>query len=370
MNGSIPTSESPVTLDNNSFFSPAINSKDTPETLTLKWAIASEVGRASNRLLLDHVTLPRIKALDVRYMHVQEACQMLRMFDFPAFFNVKLHSLDDDVDGSEIFIEMMKYLPLKQLEELGLIHVKFPLGDFPDQDFMKSTTIAEESLPVLLQFVRRLIRGSQTPTGTVMTVAIAPHPTDSRPWLTKEALQQERYHVGWDKMGIEAFSNCNYRRTIFLPKRFHVNLFVATIRIANEDEDNIEKWIAVDLCKVTHLAHAQHLCLHQSLNYWASITLFNRMPTASTRIRPTRGTLAESVAEVEDEIERVWYLVDSFFAHLKALVDTSTNVKLIWACSFSRREGLESIVRSKHLPTIVVTWYAQSSSFPPPSHNP
>ncbi|KAK0492461.1 hypothetical protein EDD18DRAFT_1108851 [Armillaria luteobubalina] len=131
------------------------NSKETLETLTLKWAIW-----ASNRLLLDCVTLPSIKSLDIGYTHAQEACQVLRMFDFPALRNLRLHSLDDDVDGSEIFTDMMKYLLLEQLEELGLIRVKFPLGDFPDHELVKSGTIAEESLPLLLQFVRRLIRGS------------------------------------------------------------------------------------------------------------------------------------------------------------------------------------------------------------------
>ncbi|KAK0493715.1 hypothetical protein EDD18DRAFT_1107712 [Armillaria luteobubalina] len=71
------------------------NSKDTLETLTLKWAIALEVGRSGNHLLLDRVTLPRIKALDIGYTHTQKACQVLRIFDFPALRNLQLHSLDD-----------------------------------------------------------------------------------------------------------------------------------------------------------------------------------------------------------------------------------------------------------------------------------
>ncbi|KAK0493691.1 hypothetical protein EDD18DRAFT_1404253 [Armillaria luteobubalina] len=131
------------------------NSKDTLETLTLKWAIW-----ASNCLLMDHVTLLHIKSLDIGYMQAQEACQMLRIFDFPALHNLKLDSLYDDVEGSQIFIDMMMYLPLEQLEELGLICVKLPLGDFPDHDLVKSGTITEELLPLLLQFVCQLIHVS------------------------------------------------------------------------------------------------------------------------------------------------------------------------------------------------------------------
>ncbi|KAK0215384.1 hypothetical protein IW262DRAFT_1464989 [Armillaria fumosa] len=134
------------------------NSKDTLEDLTVKWAIAADSQWATNRLLLDRVTLPRIKNLDIGYMHPQEACQVFQTFDFPALHNLRLQSLDDDEDSTTIFIDMMKYLPVEQLENLSFINIDFPLGDIPDHELVRNGSIAEESLPLLLQFVRRLIR--------------------------------------------------------------------------------------------------------------------------------------------------------------------------------------------------------------------
>ncbi|KAK0477783.1 hypothetical protein IW261DRAFT_1484075 [Armillaria novae-zelandiae] len=134
------------------------NSKDTLETLTLKWVIAAEVEWADNHLLLRRLTLPRIKEIEIGYMHAQEACRILQTFDLPALRNLRLEGLIDyEVDSSMIFIDVMKYLPVEQLEELALLSIRFPLGDLPNHDLVKDGSIAEESLPLLLQFVRRLV---------------------------------------------------------------------------------------------------------------------------------------------------------------------------------------------------------------------
>ncbi|KAK0477815.1 hypothetical protein IW261DRAFT_1631993 [Armillaria novae-zelandiae] len=114
------------------------NGKDTLESLTLKWAVASEV--------------------DIGYMHPQDACQVLQTFAFPALHKLKLRGLVEETDSSMIFIDMMKYLQLEQLEKLDVLKIGFPLGDFPDRDLVKNGRIAEESLPLLLKFIRRLLR--------------------------------------------------------------------------------------------------------------------------------------------------------------------------------------------------------------------
>ncbi|KAK0477800.1 hypothetical protein IW261DRAFT_1631977 [Armillaria novae-zelandiae] len=134
------------------------NSKDTLETLSLKWTIGVEVEWADTRLLLKRLTLPRVKDLDIGYMHAQETCQNFQMFDFPALRSLTLRGLDDyRVDSSVIFIDMIKYLPVEQFDKLILISIVFPLGDFPDHDLVKNGSIAEESLPPLLRLVRRLV---------------------------------------------------------------------------------------------------------------------------------------------------------------------------------------------------------------------
>ncbi|KAK0493823.1 hypothetical protein EDD18DRAFT_1356309 [Armillaria luteobubalina] len=115
------------------------NSKDTLETLTLKWVISAE-------------------DLDIGYMHTQEACQIFQTLNFPALHSLMLQGLPDyKVDRSVIFIDMMKYLPVEKLDKLSLLSIKFPLGDLPDHDLVKEGSITKESLPVLLQFICQLV---------------------------------------------------------------------------------------------------------------------------------------------------------------------------------------------------------------------
>ncbi|KAK0493698.1 hypothetical protein EDD18DRAFT_1107697 [Armillaria luteobubalina] len=107
-------------------------------------------------------------------------------------------------------------------------------------------------------------------------------------------------------------------------KRVHDNFYVATIGIVNEDE-------AVDLCQASSSTYTPILYL---------VTIFNRQAYPRiTRIHSACGTLAESVADVEGELNEY------------VLVDTFTNIKLIWARSFPRREGPEGIVRQTYLPS-------------------
>ncbi|KAK0229668.1 hypothetical protein EDD85DRAFT_133908 [Armillaria nabsnona] len=133
------------------------NSKDTLETLTLKWVIAAETEWADSRLLLNRVILSRVEELDIGYMHAQEACQVFETFDFPALHELKLQGLDEEMDSTGVFIDMMKYLPVEQLDDLSLIRIHFPPGDFPDKDLVRNGSIAEKSLPLILQLIRRLV---------------------------------------------------------------------------------------------------------------------------------------------------------------------------------------------------------------------
>ncbi|KAK0477818.1 hypothetical protein IW261DRAFT_1420670 [Armillaria novae-zelandiae] len=79
-------------------------------------------------------------------------------FTFPALHNLKLRGLVEETGSSTIFIDMMKYLRLEQLEKLDPLKFSFPLADFPNRDLGQNGRVAEDSLPVLLQFIRRLVR--------------------------------------------------------------------------------------------------------------------------------------------------------------------------------------------------------------------
>ncbi|KAK0463388.1 hypothetical protein IW261DRAFT_1427659 [Armillaria novae-zelandiae] len=134
------------------------NSKDTFETLTLKWVIAAEVEWVDNHLLLRCLTLPCIKEIEIGYIQAQEACQILQTFDLPALWNLRLEGLIEyEVDSTIIFLNIMKYLLVEQLEELALLRIRFPLGDLPEPDIVKDSNIAKESLFLIFQFVCQLM---------------------------------------------------------------------------------------------------------------------------------------------------------------------------------------------------------------------
>ncbi len=130
--------------------------RSADRALTLRWVIATEREWADSHLLLNHVILLHVKDLDIGYMHTQEACQVFETFNFPALHELKLQGLDEEMESSGVFLNMMKYLPVDQLDDLSLISIHFPPGDFLDKDLVMSGSIAEKSLLLILQFIRRL----------------------------------------------------------------------------------------------------------------------------------------------------------------------------------------------------------------------
>ncbi|PBK80514.1 hypothetical protein ARMGADRAFT_1040044, partial [Armillaria gallica] len=57
---------------------------------------------------------------------------------------------------TSVFVDVMKYLPVEQLDDLSLIRMYVPPGEFPDPDLVRDGGITEGSLPLLLQFIRHL----------------------------------------------------------------------------------------------------------------------------------------------------------------------------------------------------------------------
>ncbi len=133
------------------------NSKDTLETLELRWIIAVEEDPewAQSSLPMNRVTLPCVEHLDIGYAYPEEACQVLQTCYFPALHELRLQAEGREFDSS-VFADVMKYLLVENLDDLSLIRIYAPPGEFPDPDLVRDGSITEGSLPLLLQFIRRL----------------------------------------------------------------------------------------------------------------------------------------------------------------------------------------------------------------------
>ncbi|PBK60258.1 hypothetical protein ARMSODRAFT_1026777 [Armillaria solidipes] len=118
------------------------NSQDTLETLELRWIIVAEE---------DSDTW----TVDIGYSYPEEACHVLQTFDFPALHELRLPADGREFDSS-VFVDVMKYLPVENLDDLSLIRICVPPGEFPHPDLVRDGSITEGSLPLLLQFIRCL----------------------------------------------------------------------------------------------------------------------------------------------------------------------------------------------------------------------
>ncbi len=121
------------------------NSKDTLETLELRWIIAVEEDSewAQSSLPMNRVTLPRVEHLDIGYAYPEEACQVLQTFDFPALHELLLQAEGREFDSS-VFADVMKYLLVENLDDLSLIRIYAPPGEFPDPDLVRDGSIPKD----------------------------------------------------------------------------------------------------------------------------------------------------------------------------------------------------------------------------------
>ncbi|KAK0432406.1 hypothetical protein EV421DRAFT_1504019, partial [Armillaria borealis] len=184
------------------------NGKDTLEALELTWVIAAEKDSewADSPLPMNRVTLPHVEHLDIGYMDPKEACQVLPTFDFPALHKLRLQAGGRELDSS-VFVDVMKYLPVEQLDDLSLIRIYVPPGEFPDPDLVRYGGITEGSLPLLLRFIRRL--------GLLRKLSISLYPDTFLKFMNyrkgdtinmaglKELWMQE--HIGDSNVGIVPF---------------------------------------------------------------------------------------------------------------------------------------------------------------------
>ncbi|KAK0493797.1 hypothetical protein EDD18DRAFT_1107776 [Armillaria luteobubalina] len=109
------------------------NSKDTLETLNLTCALVVEGG-----------------------LHNTST------FDFLALHKLMLQGPTKERDNWEIFNDMVKYLPLEQLDDLMLCNIRFHSFSrdrfpTPNHNLMRNVSIPEDTLPLLLQFICRLV---------------------------------------------------------------------------------------------------------------------------------------------------------------------------------------------------------------------
>ncbi|KAK0484108.1 hypothetical protein EDD18DRAFT_1430159 [Armillaria luteobubalina] len=132
------------------------NSKDTLECLELTYVIdPDELGDAPH--FESRLTLPHVKRLKLVYIYPREAQQILRAFDFPALRTLTINSHNENEDSSTVLVDLLKYVPVERLLDLRLVGISLPPETFPERQLKDAE---EESLPLILQLVRRLTRGS------------------------------------------------------------------------------------------------------------------------------------------------------------------------------------------------------------------
>ncbi|KAK0431448.1 hypothetical protein EV421DRAFT_169063 [Armillaria borealis] len=134
-----------------------VDSKDTLECLELSFIVGlndsedvNDPPVPENRLVLPHVT-----RLELGYIGPCEAQQVLRQFDFPSLRGLRLQSSDEQAESSGLLMDLTTFVQIEQLSLLNLEEICVsPVADFPEGE-----TVAEESLPVVLQLLL-LSRGS------------------------------------------------------------------------------------------------------------------------------------------------------------------------------------------------------------------
>ncbi|KAK0496229.1 hypothetical protein EDD18DRAFT_199709 [Armillaria luteobubalina] len=130
------------------------NSMNTLESLVLTSVVDIDSGSPPPAVRL---VLPRVQNLTLGYRVPQEVQVLLQAFEFPAVNKLVIQSSAAGTGAADVFINVMNYLPLGQLQILELWAPYFG-SVFPglDPELVKKGCITEEALPVALQFIRRL----------------------------------------------------------------------------------------------------------------------------------------------------------------------------------------------------------------------
>ncbi|PBK60739.1 hypothetical protein ARMSODRAFT_1066331 [Armillaria solidipes] len=132
------------------------NSKDTLEYLELTHAIGLDEELADPPPSESRLTLPYVKQMKLVYIDPREAQQILRAFDFPALRTLVIKSYNEDEDNRDVLVDVLNYVRVEELLDLTLVGISLPPEDFPERELNGAE---EKSLPLILQFLRRLTRG-------------------------------------------------------------------------------------------------------------------------------------------------------------------------------------------------------------------
>ncbi len=133
------------------------NSKDTLEYLELSYAIGLDEELGDPPPSESRLTLPHVKQLKLVYIDPREAQQILRTFDFPALRTITMKSREEDEDSNAVLVDVLKYVRVEELLDLRLVGISLPPESVSERELNGAE---EESLPLILQFLRRLTRGN------------------------------------------------------------------------------------------------------------------------------------------------------------------------------------------------------------------
>ncbi len=91
------------------------------------------------------------------YIDPREAQQIFRAFDLPALRRLTINSHNEDEDSSAVLVDVLKYVRVEELLDLRLAGISLPPENIQERELNGA---AEESLPLILQFLLRLTRGN------------------------------------------------------------------------------------------------------------------------------------------------------------------------------------------------------------------
>ncbi|KAK0184910.1 hypothetical protein F5146DRAFT_1167645 [Armillaria mellea] len=133
------------------------NSQNTLEYLELTYVIGLDEELGNPPSSGSRLTLPHVKKLKLVYIDPREAQQIFRAFDFPALRMLTINSHNENENSSVVLADVLKYVRIEELLDLRLIGIALPPEDFSEQELNQAK---EESLPLVLAFLRRLTRGN------------------------------------------------------------------------------------------------------------------------------------------------------------------------------------------------------------------
>ncbi|KAK0207501.1 hypothetical protein IW262DRAFT_1530196 [Armillaria fumosa] len=134
------------------------DSKDTLEVLELTFIVRLDESEdvVDPPVPESRLVLPHVRWLELGYTGPSEAQKILRQFDFPSLRGLILQNSQESADSRGVLMDLITFVQLEQLSSLNLYEICVAeVAGLPEDE-----TVAEKSLPVVLQLLLRVSRGN------------------------------------------------------------------------------------------------------------------------------------------------------------------------------------------------------------------